>query len=94
MAVKQAFSEVGLFNMYVVYLIQSLSDPKQKYIGSTSDLDQRLKDHNVGCSVHTYKFKPWRLVVSVALDSKVKAENFEYYLKQGSGHAFAKRHLW
>lgn len=80
--------------MYYVYLIQSLSKEKQRYIGSTSDLKQRLIDHNAGRSPHTKKFKPWQLVTYVAFSNVKKAEAFEFYLKQGSGHAFAKRHLW
>jgi len=80
--------------MHYVYLIQSLSDNKQRYVGCTSDLKQRLADHNAGRSPHTKKFKPWALVTYVAFSDAPKAEAFELYLKQGSGHAFAAKHLW
>jgi hypothetical protein len=33
-------------------------------------------------------------VVAIYFEDGRKAEAFERYLKQGSGHAFAKRHLW
>lgn len=80
---------------YYVYLLESRSDPSQHYIGFTSKpLEVRLKEHNSGESIHTNKFKPWRCVVAIRFTDKQKAENFERYLKHGSGHAFAKRHFF
>ena len=80
--------------MFYVYLLRSKSHPAQKYIGVTSDLKKRISEHNIGKSTHTNKFKPRTLVTYVAFESEDKAENFEKYLKHGSGHAFANRHLW
>jgi len=40
------------------------------------------------------KFRPWSPVVVIRFENDEKAERFERYLKSGSGHAFAKRHLW
>jgi len=79
--------------MIYVYLLESASSG-QRYVGTTNDLKRRLADHNAGKSPHTSKFIPWRLVTYVAFDDRVKAEAFERYLKCGSGHAFARRHLW
>ena len=84
--------------MHYVYLIESLTESAQRsahrYVGLTSDLKQRLADHNAGKSTHTSKFKPWRLVTYVAFSDRVKTESLERYLKSGSGHAFANRRLW
>lgn len=80
--------------MHYVYLIQSLSDNKQRYVGVTSNLKQRLMDHNAGRSPHTRKFMPWQIVTYIAFSDVAKAEAFEAYLKQGSGHAFAVKHFW
>lgn len=80
--------------MFYVYLIESLSTPGQRYIGLTTDLRQRLSDHSAGRSIHTNKFKPWRVVTYIAFSKRANAENFERYLKSGSGHAFAKKRLW
>ncbi len=80
--------------MHYVYLIQSLNDPPQKYIGLTTDLKQRLQAHNAGESPHTRKFRPWELVTYIAFTDEMKAKAFELYLKQGSGHAFAAKRLW
>jgi predicted GIY-YIG superfamily endonuclease len=80
--------------MFYVYLIGSLSSNEQRYVGITTDLKRRLQEHNDGKSYHTSKFKPWRLVTYVAFSDRGKADSFEHYLKSGSGHAFANRHLW
>ena len=79
--------------MYV-YLLRSKADPEQRYVGLTSDLKKRLGEHDAGKSPHSSKFAPWELVVAVYLADQQKAEAFERYLKQGSGHAFANRHFW
>ncbi len=82
-----------LSHMYV-YLIKSKIKPTKQYIGLTGNLKQRIKAHNSGKSPHTSKFRPWKLQVAIWFDNDDKARKFEYYLKHGSGHAFAKRHFW
>jgi putative endonuclease len=80
--------------MKYVYLIKSIPYPKEKYIGITSAVKDRLKVHNEGGSPHTTKFKPWKLVAYLAFSSDERAREFEKYLKSGSGRAFAKKRLW
>ena len=80
--------------MRYVYLLQSETFAGQRYVGVTSDLKQRIADHNAGKSLHTSKYVPWKLVTYVAFSNVRKAEAFERYLKSGSGHAFAKKRLW
>ncbi len=79
--------------MYV-YLLQSVNCPNQRYIGSTKNLRHRLSEHNSGKSIHTAKFKPWKVMVAVWFEDEKKALEFERYLKIGSGRAFARRRLW
>ena len=80
--------------MHYVYLLKSESNADRRYVGVTANLKQRLTDHNSGKSAHTAQYVPRRLVTYVAFSEKQKAHEFERYLKSGSGHAFAKRHLW
>lgn len=80
--------------MRYVYLIESESTLGQRYVGATSDLKRRLRDHNAGLSSHTSKFLPWRLVTYMGFSDGAKAEEFERYLKSGSGHAFARKRFW
>ncbi len=80
--------------MRYVYIIQSVGFPEKRYVGITSDLKRRLRDHNAGGSAHTAKYKPWKVETYVAFVDERKARKFERYIKQGSGWAFAKKHLW
>ena len=80
--------------MTYVYLLQSISHPKQRYIGLTSDIENRLKSHNAGQSPHTAKFKPWKIINYFAFSDESKAAAFEKYLKSGSGRAFASKRFW
>jgi predicted GIY-YIG superfamily endonuclease len=80
--------------VHYVYLIESLSAQGQRYVGVTTDLKQRLQDHNAGKSPHTSKFIPWKLTTYIAFGDPAKAKAFEHYLKSGSGHAFANKRLW
>lgn len=80
--------------MYYVYLLRSLNNPSQTYIGYTTDIIQRLETHNSGGSPHTSKHRPWKIVMYLAFESDEKALEFEKYIKVGSGYAFAKKRLW
>ncbi|MFH1022386.1 MAG: GIY-YIG nuclease family protein [Planctomycetota bacterium] len=77
-----------------VYFLKSLSHPSRRYIGLTTDIEKRLREHNAGKSPFTAPYVPWKMVASVWFDSDEKARNLERYLKHGSGHAFANRHFW
>ena len=80
--------------MFYVYLLRSLSDGAQRYIGFTTDLKKRFKSHNEGASTHTRKYRPWKLVAYFAFENERRAREFEFYLKSGSGKAFANKRLW
>ena len=63
------------------------------YVGHTTDLERRIKEHN-SHKVHYTKDKtPVSLVTFMGFIDKYKALSFEKYLKSGSGIAFKKRHL-
>ncbi len=79
--------------MKYVYFLQSIDSPDQTYIGLTDDLRARFKGHNDGNSLHTAKYKPWRLITYVAFSDDAKAVSFERYMKTASGRAFAKKRL-
>lgn len=80
--------------MYYVYLIQSVKNSNKTYVGYTTDIKQRMEQHNSGASAYTSDFRPWKLVTCICFDDKTKALEFEKYLKVGSGYAFAKKHFW
>lgn len=79
--------------MYIVYLLKSKKEPAQYYIGFTQNLDRRLKEHNNGESSYSKRFAPWEIETFLTFRNKFLAENFEKYLKAGSGQAFLKKRL-
>ena len=79
--------------MWYVYILRSETHPNQDYTGATSDLKSRFGDHNAGKSPHTSKFRPWKLIWYAAFPDKIRALEFEKYLKSHSGRAFAKKRL-
>jgi putative endonuclease len=80
--------------MHFVYLLRSTTRPAKTYIGMTEDVTSRLQAHNDGLCPSTIRFRPWELVTYIAVQSEDQARKLEQYLKTGSGHAFAHRHLW
>ena len=76
-----------------VCLLDSLAKPGNRYVGVTTDIDKRMKEHNAGQSPHKARLNPWRLHVAMQSADDARADAFEQYLKSGSGHAFARRHL-
>ena len=80
--------------MKYVYLLQSLTYPELRYVGLTTDLEQRLATHNQGGSLFTSKYAPWRIVTAIRFDDDQPASAFEQHLTIGSGRAFANKHLW
>jgi putative endonuclease len=66
--------------MFYFYVIQSLKD-KKLYIGFTSDLKQRLKEHNSGKARSTKGRHPFRLVYYEAYHSKDDAVRREHSIK-------------
>jgi putative endonuclease len=79
--------------MWYVYIIRSIVSNGQEYTGSTSNLKQRIEEHNAGTSRHTSKYAPWELLWYCAFQHKMRALEFESYLKFHSGRAFAAKRL-
>ena len=77
---------------YYTYVLKSLKDDKL-YIGCTSNLKQRLDDHNSGKVKATYSRRPLKLIYFEACLSKGAAFKREKYLKSGFGRRFLKRRL-
>ena len=63
------------------------------YTGCASDLDERQQRHNSGYVEYTKFRLPVELVFSCRFKNKVKAFDFEKYLKSGSGIAFRNKHF-
>jgi predicted GIY-YIG superfamily endonuclease len=79
--------------MHIVYILTSIAYPERCYIGYTTNLKNRLEEHNSEQSVYSKKYAPWHLETYVTFDDELTARRFERYLKEGSGQAFLKKHL-
>jgi predicted GIY-YIG superfamily endonuclease len=79
--------------MFYVYYLKSKIFPQKTYIGYTSNLKQRVVDHNAGKSVYTRDFKPWKLIGFLGFDQEFKAIQFEQYLKTNAGRIFIRRYF-
>ncbi len=80
--------------MYYVYFLRSINNPHKTYVGYTTNLQERLNTHNAGDSVYTKDNRPWKVVTYIGFDCQKKAQDFEKYVKIGSGNAWAKKKLW
>jgi putative endonuclease len=85
--------QLFLTPVYYTYILESAEKPGEFYRGHTKDLKQHVTGHNAGKCLHTSKFRPWKVKFYAAFETLELAQAFEKYLKSGSGHAFAKRHL-
>jgi putative endonuclease len=65
---------------YFVYILRSLKD-NSYYVGTTSRLRERIKDHNSGKSKSTSSKKPFELVYSEEFASISQAYIREKYIK-------------
>ncbi|MDD5145981.1 MAG: GIY-YIG nuclease family protein [Candidatus Pacebacteria bacterium] len=70
--------------MHYVYILFS-QKLKKRYIGKTSDLKIRIKQHNSGKSNFSSKGMPWKLVYYEAFLTKDDATREELFLKTGKG---------
>ncbi len=74
--------------MYCVYLI--VNEEGSKYIGYTSNLKERIRQHNAGLNKST-KGHSWTLVYAEAYLSETDARRREAVLKR---HGQSKQHVY
>ena len=72
---------------FAVYVLQSRRTGR-RYVGSTQDIQERLRRHNAGHSKSTKAGVPWVLVHSEPMASRSEAAKRELWLKSGVGRAW------
>ena len=65
---------------YYVYILLSLKN-NDIYVGSTADLQNRIRLHNQGKVKSTKPYKPWKLLESREYTSRSEAATQEMFLK-------------
>lgn len=78
--------------MYYVYVLLSQKN-HSRYVGFTSDLKKRFKEHDEGLTYSTRAGRPWKLIYYEALLNKIDAISREKYLKSGWGKQFISKTL-
>ncbi len=78
--------------MFYNYILQSIKN-KALYVGYTTDLRKRLKEHNQGLNKATKPYKPWELIYYEACIDMEDAKRREHYLKTVQGQRLLKRRL-
>jgi len=66
--------------MFYVYLLESIPTGKF-YIGQTSDIDSRIKRHNLGYEKYTKPYMPWKLLGSIEVQTRSEAFCLERKIK-------------
>jgi len=75
----------GLKNMqFCVYIIKSGKDG-ENYIGSTADVEKRLRQHNLGENISTRSRRPFELIFKREFDNKSEVLRYESWLKKQKG---------
>lgn len=77
--------------MYYVYVHRSKVKSNWIYVGYTSNLSRRIKQHNLKLNKSTKHYAPLVLESYIALSSRKKALLLEKYLKIGSGKAILRK---
>ena len=66
---------------YFVYIIWS-EKLKRFYVGSTQDVENRLKEHNCGEGSFTSKGIPWQMIWNTELKDRSEAVGLENKIKK------------
>jgi putative endonuclease len=74
------------FHVYILYSARI----KRTYVGLTSNLEARIKAHNVSSKGWTVRGRPWVLIYTETFQSKAEAIAREKELKSGKGRVFIK----
>jgi putative endonuclease len=78
--------------MFYVYLLRSIVN-KDVYVGYTTNLKTRFKQHNLGKVKSTKPHKPWTLIYYEAYKGKLDATKREKELKLHAGKNELLKHL-
>jgi len=78
--------------MFYVYVLESKNNV-ELYIGYTSDLAKRVKEHNSGKNKSTKRYIPWKLIYYEACINMNDAKRREKYFKTTQGRRLLKRRL-
>lgn len=79
--------------MGIVYILKNLEKnaSHQYYVGSTNNLERRLREYQLGKNITTKGFKDFELVFSQELSTLREARQIEYWLKRQKKKGLVER---
>lgn len=78
---------------YYVYVIQA-EQTGRLYVGMSSNVVKRIREHNLGRVFSTKGYLPWKLVhMEECGTNRADARKREKYLKSGVGKEFLKENI-
>ena len=78
--------------MAFVYVLYN-KEVDRLYIGSTRDLEKRIKDHRAGRVKSTKAYRPWKIVHTEEFGLYSDARKRENFLKTGAGRKWLKDNI-
>jgi len=75
--------------MFYVYVLVSLSR-NYIYVGMTDNLQRRIDYHNNGYNKTTKPYRPFYILLTEELPTRIEARIREKYLKSGVGKEYLK----
>ena len=73
-SVRTLLAELGVsLPKRFVYILKSIANPVEYYVGVTSNMPARLAAHNEGLSPHTASMRPWKSLVVIEFDEEAPA---------------------
>ena len=75
--------------MYFTYILKSIKD-NSFYYGSTENLDERLKEHNLGKVKYTKGHLPWKIHYFEKFELRTEARKRELFFKSIDGYNWLK----
>ncbi|AEM70943.1 Excinuclease ABC C subunit domain protein [Allomuricauda ruestringensis DSM 13258] len=75
--------------MFYTYALNSL-ERNYIYVGITSDIERRVKEHNLGKNKTTRPYRPFVLIFKKEFKTRLEARVEEIKLKSGYGKEFLK----
>ena len=73
--------------MYSIYVLLSVNYGT-RYVGSTENVQKRVKEHNGGKVRYTKGRKPWKVIYKESFSTLSEARQRELFLKSGQGRKF------
>jgi putative endonuclease len=75
---------------YLVYALHSKFH-QRIYVGMTSNIERRIKEHNSGQCRSTKPYLPWLLIFTEECEDRIRAREREKYWKSGTGKEQLKK---